>query len=71
MTRTPPYYLVQPWGRDRYRQAGVTSERARHRRLRQDGRDAAKLQRDGAPPDYLELYVVDADRQPVARSGVQ
>ncbi len=32
---------------------------------------AEKLQRDGAPPDYLELYVVDAGRQPVTRPGVQ
>ena len=28
---------------------------------------AAKLQREGAPPDYLELCVVDTDRQPIAR----
>ena len=32
---------------------------------------AAKLERDGASPDYLELYVVDADRPPVARPVVQ
>ena len=32
---------------------------------------AEKLQRDGAPPDYLELHVVDTERHPVARPGVQ
>ena len=32
---------------------------------------AEKLQRDGGPPDYLELYVVDEQRQPVTRPGVQ
>ena len=32
---------------------------------------AEKLQREGAPPDYLELYVVDEQRQPVTRPGVQ
>ena len=32
---------------------------------------AEKLQRDGAPSDYLELYVVDEQRQPVARPGAQ
>ena len=68
MTRTPPYYIVQPWGRDRYRQAGVTSMHATvaDADAKLDA-IAAKLKRDGAPPDYLELYVVDADRQPVAR----
>ena len=30
---------------------------------------AAKLQRDGAPPDYLELYVVDADRHSIRNGG--
>ena len=32
---------------------------------------AEKLPRDGAPSDYLELYVVDEQRQPVARPGAQ
>ena len=67
-----PFHLVQPWGRDRYRQATVQSIH--------DTVDEAyawldaiaeKLQRDGAPSDYLELYVVDEQRQPVARPGAQ
>ncbi len=32
---------------------------------------AEKLQRDGAPEGYLEIYVVDEKRQPVTRPGVQ
>ena len=63
-----PFYLVQPWGRDRYRQATVQSIHATvddaYARL---DAIAEKLQRDGAPPDYLELYVVDEQRQPVTR----
>lgn len=67
-----PFHLVQPWGRDRYRQATVQS-------IHDTVDDAyawldaiaEKLQRDGAPSDYLELYVVDEQRQPVARPGAQ
>ena len=73
MTRTtPPCYIVQPWGRDRYQQATVTSvhDTVADAYATLDA-IAMKLQRDGAPPDYLELYVVDADRHPVARTVVQ
>ncbi len=67
-----PFYLVQPGGRDRYRQATVQSihdtvDDAYARLVA----IAETLQRDGAPPDYLELYVVDEQRQPVTRLGVQ
>ena len=65
-------YVVQPWGRDRYHQATVTSVHdtvaAAYAKL---DASAAKLQRHGRPPGYLELYVVDDERQPVARPGVQ
>ena len=72
-----PFYLVQPWGRDRYHQA--TSQSTTIQSIHDTVDDAyarmdaiaEKLQRDGAPPDYLELYVVDEQRQPVARPGVQ
>ena len=51
-----PFYLVQPWGRDRYRQATVQSIHATvddaYARL---DAIAEKLQRNGAPPDYVEL----------------
>ena len=67
-----PHYALQPWGPDRYQQATVTSvhNTVADAYARLDA-IAAKLQRDGAPPDYLELYVVDAERQPAARPGVQ
>ena len=63
-----PFYLVQPWGRARYRQATVTGtyDTVGDAYARLDA-IAEKLQRDGAPPDYLELYVVDAQRQLVTR----
>ena len=32
---------------------------------------ADKLQHDGAPDGYLEVYVVDADRNPVTRPGLE
>ena len=65
------FYLVQPWGRDRYRQATVQSihDTVEDAYARLDA-IAEKLQRDGAPPDYLELYVVDEQRQPVVWPGV-
>ena len=67
-----PYNLVQPWGRDRYRQASVTSVHDTvDDAYAQLDTIAEQLERDGTPPDYLELYVVDAERQPVARPGVQ
>ena len=67
-----PFYFVQSWGRDRYRQATVHSihDTVDDACARLDT-IAGKLRRDGVPPDYLELYVVDAERQPVPRPGVQ
>ena len=65
-------YHIQTWGPDRDRHASVQSihdtvEGAYARLVA----IAETLQHDGAPPDYLELYVVDADRQPVTRPGGQ
>ena len=67
-----PNFLVQPWGRDRYRQATVQSihETVSDACDRLDA-IAEKLRRDGAPDGYLEIYVVDEERQPVTRPGVQ
>ncbi len=67
-----PFYLVQPWGRDRYRQATVQSihDTVDDAYARLDA-IAEKLQRDGVPPDTLELYVVDAERQPVLTAGYE
>ena len=66
-----PFYLVQPWGRDRYRQPPSRASTTPSTTPAWLDAIAETLQRDGAPPDYLELYVVDAQRQPVARPGVQ
>ncbi len=67
-----PYHIVQTWGSDSYRHATVlsTHDTVDDAYARLD-EIAETLQRDGAPPDYLELYVVDEQRQPVARPGVQ
>ena len=56
-----PFYLVQPWGHDRYRQATVQSiqHTIDDAYARLDA-IAEKLLRDGAPADYLELPVVKA-----------
>ena len=67
-----PYFLVQPWGRDRYREATIVGI---HRSVTgaYEALDAIaeKLQRDRAPEGYLEVYVVDEERQPVTRPGLQ
>ncbi len=65
-----PSHIVQTWGPDRDRQATVQSIHDTVADAQLDA-IAETLQRDGAPPDYLELYVVDAQRQPVTRPGVQ
>ena len=56
-----PFYIVQPWGHDRYRQATVQSiqHTIDDAYARLDA-IAEKLLRDGAPADYLELPVVKA-----------
>ena len=63
-----PFYLVQPWGRDRYRQATVQSihDTVDDAYARLDV-IAEKLQRDGAPPDYLELYGADVLLEEIQR----
>ncbi len=67
-----PYYVVQPWGRDRYRDATVVGI---HETVTDayDALDkiAETCQRHDVPDDWLEIYVVDAERQPVIRPGVQ
>ena len=66
------YHLVQPWGRDRFCDATVVGVHATvtdaYDRLDEI---AEKLQRDRAPDGYLEIYVVDEERQPMIRPGVQ
>jgi hypothetical protein len=66
-----PYSLVQPWGRDRYRQATVvaTYDTATEAFAELD-RYADIRKRDGMPQDYLEFFVVDEQRTQVTRTGV-
>ena len=58
-----PYYLVQPWGRDRYRQATVMGI---HKTVRDayDALDeiAETRQRPDVPDDWLKIHVVDEER---------
>ena len=62
------YHLVQPWGRDTYRQATVLGSHATAKEAyAQLDSIAAKLARDAVPEDYFEIYVVDGQRQPVPR----
>mgnify|MGYP006928200637 CR=1 FL=1 len=59
-------------GPDRYRQATVVST---HQTVASAfaalDAIAEKLKRDGAPDGYLEIHVVDDDRQTVTRPGMQ
>ena len=65
-----PFHLVQPWGRDTYRQATVMSIHATIEKAyaRLDA-IAEKLAQDELPKDTLELHVVDEKREPVPRPG--
>ena len=63
-----PFHLAEPWGPDTYRQATVVSTHATvGAAFAKLDRIAEKLQRDGAPERYLEIYVVNEAREPVAR----
>ena len=62
------YHLVQPWGRDKYRQAGrISSHPTVEEAYAEMDRYAARLAEDDLPADTLELYVVDENREPVPR----
>ena len=67
-----PFLLVQPWGKDRNREATVVEihETVTDAYAALD-KIAERLQRNGLPGDELEMHIVDDQRQPVARPGVQ
>ena len=66
------YLLVQPWGRDKYRQAGpISSHPTVEEAYAELDRYAARLAEDDLPADTLELYVVDEHREPVPRPGAR
>jgi hypothetical protein len=64
------YYLVQPWGRDRYREATVVGIHDTVTAVF-DALDAIaeKLRRSGAPDDWPEICVADEGRQPYPPFG--
>ncbi len=62
------YLLVQPWGRDTYRQAGpISSHPTVEETYAEMDRIAAKLAEGDLPEDTLELYAVNEQREPVPR----
>jgi hypothetical protein len=62
-------YIVEPWGRDKYRQAGVlfNSEAV----CAEMDRLVARLVEQGIDPATFERYVVDEDRKPFAGPEAQ
>jgi hypothetical protein len=68
--RWRPYRVVQPWGRDKARQATLVSEHATaHEAFEEIDRLADRLIKSGAPSDAVELLVVDHDGRIVTRTG--
>ena len=66
------FRVVQPWGRDRARQATLISEHASAAEAFQEiDRLAAQMTRTGAPSDAIELLVLDHEGRIVRRPGVQ
>jgi hypothetical protein len=62
-------YIVEPWGRDKYRQAGVlfNSEAV----CAEMDRLVARLVEQEIDPATFERYVVDEDRKPIAGPEAQ
>ena len=65
-----PYRVVQPWGKDRAREATEISTWASIEQAFADvDRYAARTVSNGLPGDYIELLVIDDDGREVARPG--
>jgi hypothetical protein len=65
-----PFRVVQPWRRDKARQASVISEHASVGQAFADiDRMAAQMVRTGDRSDAVELLVVDTEDQIVSRPG--
>lgn len=66
------YRVMQPWGPARGRQATLISEQATAAdAFNAIDRLSAEMVRTGAPSDAVELIVVDASGQIIARPRVQ
>ena len=64
------FYIIEPWGRDKYRQAGVlfTANTVPEAYAELD-RMVARLVEQGIDLAPFEWYVVDEDWKPVRRPG--
>ena len=63
-----PYRVVQPWGRDKAREAALISEHATAAEaFAEIDPLSEQMARTGAPSDTVELVVIDADGQVVSR----
>lgn len=66
-----PFRIVQPYGKDKARQATLISEHATAvEAFDEIDRLSAQMARTGAPSDGIELLVVDADDRIVRRPNV-
>jgi hypothetical protein len=64
------FYLVEPWARDRYREATViTVAETVEAAYAERDRRVARLVEQGIDPASFTWYVVDEDPRPVARPG--
>ena len=67
-----PYRVVQPWGRDRGRQATVISEHVTAAAaFAEIERLTSVMVRNGAPPDAVQLVVADGNGDVVRRADAQ
>jgi hypothetical protein len=64
------FFVVQPYGRDKGRDATIVYEAgSAEEAFGEIDRLAAEMVRTGAPPDAIELFVVDDEGRTVKRSG--
>lgn len=64
------YRIVQPWGKDKAKQATLISEHVTAAEaFREIDRLASEMVRTGAPSDAVELLVIDDDGRLVTRPG--
>ncbi|HYE85345.1 MAG TPA: hypothetical protein VEA16_03245 [Vicinamibacterales bacterium] len=67
---TQIFRVVQPWGRDRAREATLIGEHASvHAAFAQIDRLTAQMLRTGAPSNSIDLLVVDETGNVVKRPG--
>ena len=71
MSARAPFKVVQPWGKDKAREASILSEHQNEREaFAEIDRLSAEMVRTGAPSDAIELVVVDATGGIIRRPNV-